>query len=51
MSSPLVLYGKKILKKLKIEIFNKISFFRFVRSFQFDDNCIVSKEIDTTIVQ
>ena len=43
MKSALVLYGKKILKKLKIEVFNKILFFRFVTSFQFDDNCNVSK--------
>ena len=43
MKCPLVLYGKKIIKKLKIEIFIKISFFRFVTSFQVDDNSNVSK--------
>ena len=44
MKSPLVLCGEKILKKeLKTEIFNKILFFRFVTSFQFDDNCSASK--------
>ena len=43
MKFPLVLYGKEMLKKLKTEIFNKISFFRFVTSFQFEGNCNVSK--------
>ena len=43
MKPPLVLYGKKILQKMfKIDIFNKIPFFRLL-SFQFDDNCNVSQ--------
>ena len=41
--STCAIWKENIKKKLKIEIFNKISFFRFVTSFQFDDNCNVSK--------